>query len=58
MTKLCMCFDAGCFYLEHEMYMPRAHLKKGALRPYYHYYQLSLVAEEYSRKVVFLLYKP
>ena len=32
-----MCFDVGCFYLEYEMYAPRAHLRKAALRPrFYH----------------------
>ena len=53
MTKLCMCFDAGCFYLG-----PRAHLKKGALRPYYYYYQPSLVAENIAEKLYFYYTSP
>ena len=33
-----VCFDVG-FYLEHEMYVPRVHLRKGTLRPHcYDYY--------------------
>ena len=32
----------GCFELEYEMYTPRAHLKKGALRPPYYYYYVSI----------------
>ena len=32
-----MCFGVGCFYLEYEMYAPRAHLKKGALRPHFYH---------------------
>ena len=39
---VCVCvFEGdglGCFELESEMYVPRAHLGKGALRPHYYYY--------------------
>ena len=28
-------FDGGFFYREYEMYRPRDHLRKGALRPSY-----------------------
>ena len=32
-------FDIGRFYVEYEMYAPKAHLRKGSLRPHsYHYY--------------------
>ena len=32
-------FDIGHFYVEYEMYAPKAHLRKGSLRPHnYHYY--------------------
>ena len=33
--KFILCFDVGKkkFLLEYEMFMPRAHLRKGALRP-------------------------
>ena len=32
-----MCFDVGCFYLEHEMYASRVRLRKGALRPHFYH---------------------
>ena len=52
-----MCIDDGCLSLEFEMYVPRAHLRKGALRPHYyyhhhHYYYYKMSQQVYRPRFV------